>query len=335
VLATTSPYDLVAPLAHHLGFDDVVATRYGTDDEGRYTGRIEGEFVWGTGKRGAVERWAAAHDVDVAASWAYSDSVYDLPLLSAVAHPHAVNPDPRLWLVAVARRWPVLWLDVPPGVPKVLGREPFRLLMPALRPELFPYARFRFDGIEHIPRFGPAIVVANHRSYFDIVALGLAVVRAGRPVRFLAKREVIDAPVIGPIARAMGAIRVDRGSGSDEPLELAAEALEGGEVVAIFPQGTIPRGEAFHDPVLQGRTGAARLAAMTRAPVVPVGLWGGERVWPRSARLPNVFHVLGAPRVEVRVGEPVPLRDRDAPADTRTIMQAVTRLLPLEARRRR
>ena len=77
-----------------------------------------------------------------------------------------------------------------------------------------------------------------------------------------------------------------RASGSDEPLEAAAEALRAGELISMAPQGTIPRGPAFFDPVLKGRWGAARLAAETRAPVIPVGLWGTEKVWPRNARLP-------------------------------------------------
>jgi putative phosphoserine phosphatase / 1-acylglycerol-3-phosphate O-acyltransferase len=99
VLATTTPYDLVKPLADALGFDDVVATRYGERD-GAYDGTIDGEFVWGPGKLKAVEAWAGEHDVDLAASFAYSDSFYDLPLLSAVGHPVVVNPDPRM------RSWP-------------------------------------------------------------------------------------------------------------------------------------------------------------------------------------------------------------------------------------
>ena len=95
VLATTTPHDLVRPLAERLGFDDVVATRYAEYD-GRYTGQLAGEFVWAMGKLAAVRRWANAHDVDLSESFAYSDSLYDVPLLSAVGHPHAVNPDPRL-----------------------------------------------------------------------------------------------------------------------------------------------------------------------------------------------------------------------------------------------
>src|SRR5690606_1381234 len=94
-----------------------------------------------------------------------------------------------------------------------------------------------------------------------------------------------------------GGIRVDRGTGSDEPLDAAVAALRGGEMVALMPQGTIPRGPAFFDPELKGRWGAARLAQLTRAPVVPIGLWGTERVWPRSARLPKLFNITDAPTV--------------------------------------
>jgi putative phosphoserine phosphatase/1-acylglycerol-3-phosphate O-acyltransferase len=137
------------------------------------------------------------------------------------------------------------------------------------------------------------------------------------------------------MARAFGGIRVDRGSGSDEPLKEAAEALEAGQLVAIMPQGTIPRGPAFFDPVLKGRWGAARLARMTGAPVIPLGLWGTERVWPRSARLPDVKAILHPPLVRVRVGPVVDLAYNDADEDTERIMAAIAALLPNEARLRR
>src|SRR5438874_8528207 len=334
VMATTTPYDMVAPLAARLEIDDVVATRYAVRD-GVYTGGLEGEFVWGRGKLSAVRRWAEGHDVDLADSWAYSDSVFDVPLLSAVGHPVAVNPDLRLQAVAFVRRWPVRHLDVPPGVPKVLGIEPFDLLRPMLNPAAYPYARFDLDGMDRIPRKGPVIVVANHRSYFDVAAMAVTVGHAGRPIRFLGKAEVFDAPVIGPLARSLGGIRVERGTGSDEPLRAAADALEGGQLVALMPQGTIPRGEAFFDPVLKGKWGAARLAAMTRAPVIPIGLWGTEKVWPRSSRVPNVTNVLRPPHIRVRVGDPVDVDYGDAQADTDRIMTSIMDLLPPESRKRR
>jgi putative phosphoserine phosphatase/1-acylglycerol-3-phosphate O-acyltransferase len=338
VMATTTPRDFVEPLARRLDLDDVVATRYqfATNDAGeeRYTGRLDGAFVWAAGKLTAVRWWAAEHGVELSDSWAYSDSVYDLPLLSAVGHPFTVNADPRLALVATFRRWPQIHLDAPPGVPKLIGVEPFDVIKTMVRPESFPYARFDMAGSDHIPSRGPAIVVANHRSYFDAVALGLAVTRAGRLPRGLAKKEIFDAPVLGQLARAMGQIMVDRGgAGGGDALAHAIGALRGGEVVALMPQGTIPRGDAFFSPTLHGKTGAARLAAATGAPVIPVGIWGSEKVWPRAARLPNVTNVLNPPTVRIRVGPPVRGLTGDAEADTAKIMKAISAQLPPEARK--
>ncbi|MBW3556202.1 MAG: HAD-IB family hydrolase, partial [Actinobacteria bacterium] len=333
VLATTTPRDLVEPFAERLGFDDVVATQYAHDEDGYYTGGLTGGFVWGLGKLAAVRAWAQERGVDVASSFAYSDSVFDVPLLSAVGHPHAVNPDPRLLAYALIRRWPVLWLDVPPGVPKLAGLEPFDIVRLAARTQLFPYARFDIVGGENIPRRGPAIVAANHRSYFDPVAVGLTVLQSGRALRFLGKKEVFDAPVVGPLAKAMGGIRVDRGSqAAGDSLREATRALHAGELVAIMPQGTIPRGGAFFDPLLKGKSGVARLAAATKAPVIPIGLWGTERVWPRTAKLPNVFNLTNPPEVRIRVGQPVELDYDDTRADTRRVMEAIMDLLPPESR---
>lgn len=337
VLATTTPYDLVEPFARALGLDDVVATRYGVDAQGRYDGSIVGPFVWSAGKLAAVREWAGEHDVDLAESYAYSDSVYDSPLLSAVGHPHVVNPDPRMVVVAAARRWPVLHLDVSPGVAKLplVGLEIQKLALQFSRPAFYPYARFDIAGTDHVPRTGGAIVCGNHRSYFDVAAMSVMIAKTGRTVRFLGKKEVFDAPIVGQLAAAMGGIRVDRGTGSDEPLQAAADALAGGELVAIMPQGTIPRGPAFFEPELVGRWGAARLAQMTGAPIIPVGLWGTERVWPRSSRLPDVLNLTDPPDVRVRVGKPLYLAGDDLDEDTRRIMTAITKLLPAEARRRR
>ncbi len=334
VMATTTPYDLVLPLARRLGFDDVVATRYGEHTDGTYDGTIAGHFVWSHGKLAAVQEWADVHGIDLDESYAYSDSYYDSPLLGAVGHPYAVNPDPRLVLMAAARRWPTLNLDVPPGVAKVpvMGMELQRIAMNFTRPMFFPYAKFDIEGEDLIPTTGPVILVANHRSYFDSATVALLVARTGRTVRFLGKKEVFDTPVIGQIAAAMGGIRVDRGTGSDEPLQAAADALAAGEMVALMPQGTIPRGRAFFETTLKARWGAARLAAMSHATVIPVGLWGTEKVWPRNARLPNMLNVVDPPTVRVRVGPPVTLKYKSPNADTKRIMAAIVDLLPDEAR---
>jgi putative phosphoserine phosphatase/1-acylglycerol-3-phosphate O-acyltransferase len=330
VMATTTPEHLVRPLADLLGLDAVIATRYERHGS-EFTGTIDGEFVWGKGKYRAVWEWADRHSVALDESYAYSDSYYDVPLLNAVGHPVVVRPDPRMRVQAVVRRWPVISLDVPPGVPKLLGLEPQQVIIPLARTELVPYAHLHIEGAQHIPSSGPAIICGNHRSYYDFLAVGYAVAKKGRPVRFLGKKEIFDVPVVGDLARAMGGIRVARGTGSDEPLKEAAAALEAGEVVVIMPQGTIPRGIAFFDPKLKGRWGAARLAAMTSAPVLPLGLWGTEKVWPRNARMPNFLNVTHPPDVSVRVGRAVDLTYDDPNADTERIMDAIVGLLPSDA----
>jgi len=332
VMATTSPEPLGTPFANALGFDGVVATRWAAQD-GNYVGAVDGPFVWGRAKLEQVKVWAATEGADLKASSAYSDSYYDAPLLAAVAEPVAVNPDARLAGLANLRGWPVRYLDVPAGVVKIGGRELQEWMRPMQRQAFLPNARVDMEGTDNIPRRGAAIVVFNHRSYFDGTIVSMALARADRPFRFLGKKEVFDAPLLGMFTRMMGGIRVERGTGSDEPLERAIEALRAGEAISMSPEGTIPRGPAFFDPVLKGRWGAARLAHATHAPVIPMGLWGTEKVWPRNQRLPRFD--MSRPLITVRVGPPVELAYDDPDADTKRIMSAISELLPPESRVRR
>jgi putative phosphoserine phosphatase/1-acylglycerol-3-phosphate O-acyltransferase len=99
----------------------------------------------------------------------------------------------------------------------------------------------------------------------------------------------------------------------------------------MAPQGTIPRGPAFFDPELKARWGAARLAAMTGVPVIPVAMWGTEKVWPRSARLPKLT-LTNRPKVTAVVGKPIELGLTDPDQDSKDIMAAIVALLPDEAR---
>lgn len=97
--------DVVQALARVLGMDGGIGTRYEIDDEGNFTGHLDGPFVYGPGKVEAMEDFAARHEIDLAASFAYSDSLSDLPMLRAVGNPVAVNPDPPLAAVAREEGW--------------------------------------------------------------------------------------------------------------------------------------------------------------------------------------------------------------------------------------
>lgn len=102
--------DMVESLARILGMDGGIGTRYVVADR-RYTGELDGPFVYGPGKVTAMEEIAAARGIDLGASWAYSDSLSDLPMLEAVGHSVVVNPDPELAAIALERDWGVMRLD--------------------------------------------------------------------------------------------------------------------------------------------------------------------------------------------------------------------------------
>ncbi len=207
-----------------------------------------------------------------------------------------------------------------------------------VRPELFPYARVDIVGVENIPAQGPFILVANHRSYFDVVALALVVQKTGRPTRFLGNKAIFDAPLVGLVARALGGVPVERGGDASSSLVAAERVLRAGEGVAVLPQGTIPRGQEFFAPEHRAKTGAARLAASTLSTVIPVGVWNTEAVWPHSAKLTRLANVASPPTVRIRVGPAIDglsLGPLDAPVDTKAIMGATASLLPDEARQPR
>ncbi|HMI81269.1 MAG TPA: HAD-IB family hydrolase [Solirubrobacterales bacterium] len=100
--------DVVGLLAHVLGMEGGIGTRYEVDGDGNFTGRLDGPFVYGPGKVEAMEEFAAAHGIELAESYAYSDSLSDLPMLRAVGNPVAVNPDPPLAAIAREESWQVL-----------------------------------------------------------------------------------------------------------------------------------------------------------------------------------------------------------------------------------
>ena len=136
------------------------------------------------------------------------------------------------------------------------------------------------EGAEHIPATGPAVVASNHIGYLDFVFVGYGARPSGRLVRFAAKKEVFDHPVSGPLMRGMKHLPVDRDGDVGDIMEQAHERLGLGQVVGMFPEGTISR--SFMPA--QAKTGTARMAMRAGVPLVPCAVWGCHRIWTKAVK---------------------------------------------------
>ncbi|SDD32054.1 lysophospholipid acyltransferase family protein [Glycomyces harbinensis] len=142
-------------------------------------------------------------------------------------------------------------------------------------------SRRSWSGMENVPLTGPAILVWNHYSDIDPLVIAHYVWNAGRHPRFLLKESILRVPVVGPMIRKTGQVPVKRGSAdAADALRLLAEELAQGRVVIMAPEGTITK-EPDHWP-MKGRTGVARLALETGAPVVPIVQWGALQIHDRG-----------------------------------------------------
>lgn len=171
-----------------------------------------------------------------------------------------------------------------------------------MRPLILLCCRRDFRGLDRIPRRGGIIVAANHVSVADPFAVGLFVHEAGRRPRFMAKASLFRLPVFGSLLRALGQIPVHRYSANARlSLDAAADAVRAGEVVVIYPEGTTTH-DADYWP-MPARTGVARLALETGAPVVPLGQWGAQEFLGRRGR----FRPLPRKTLRLQAGPPVSL----------------------------
>jgi 1-acyl-sn-glycerol-3-phosphate acyltransferase len=179
-------------------------------------------------------------------------------------------------------------------------------------------------GAEHIPATGGCVVATNHLSHVDPFTFAHFVNDAGRAPRFLAKSEVFDLPVAGSIIRNAGQIPVFRETkDAAHAFRAAVEAVESGECVVIYPEGTLTR-----DPKLwpmTGKTGAARIGLTTGCPVIPVAQWGPQQVLAPYRRVPRLF-----PRsvMHVWAGPPVDFSDlAGRPRTTEVLRTATSRIM--------
>ncbi|MGH3695794.1 MAG: lysophospholipid acyltransferase family protein [Pseudonocardiaceae bacterium] len=179
---------------------------------------------------------------------------------------------------------------------------------------LFRALDLRLDvaGQEHIPASGGAVVVMNHTGFLDFALAGTPFWREqGRLVRFMAKQEVFTHRVTGPLMRAMHHIPVDRAAGAAS-FRNAVEALRAGELVGIFPEATISRSFCLKE----FKPGATRMARLAGVPLIPMTLWGSQRVWTKG-RKPSISAARHIP-ISMTIGSPLQPR-RGAAADAELV----------------
>ncbi|WP_066586370.1 lysophospholipid acyltransferase family protein [Corynebacterium provencense] len=169
---------------------------------------------------------------------------------------------------------------------------------------------------ERIPATGGAVLAVNHTGYWDFVFGGIpAAYQGGRLVRFMAKKEIWDNPIAGAAMTGCRHIPVDRADGAASVRE-ATQRAAAGELIGIFPEATISR--SFE--IKEVKDGAARIARDAGVPLIPVILWGSQRIWTKGRK--PVWRPRNACLV-VDVGEPVELTG-DAREDTRRLREAMT-----------
>jgi 1-acyl-sn-glycerol-3-phosphate acyltransferase len=200
----------------------------------------------------------------------------------------------------------VLDLTYPPII--VAAKTGFRLLG----------QRIVLNGTENVPRSGGVMLAFNHIGYVDFVYGGLAANPSKRLVRFMAKREIFDHRIGGPVMRSFHHIEVDRGEGV-KSFSTAVDFLKQGEAVGIFPEATISR--SFE--LKEFKTGATRIAAAAGVPLLPVVLWGTQRMMTKDH--PRDFS--RGKTIAITVGEPLHPTGEDSVAETAQLREAMSRLL--------
>lgn len=323
VLVSAATNLQVGPVAEDLGVDAVLCNQLEVDDSGRLTGGVVEPIVFGIGKTVAASGYAAAHGLDLAEAFFYSDGAEDLPLLAEVGHPQPLNPDRRLVREARRRGWSTPRFESRGRpTPGQLARTALAQtsVLPAVGAGLFAGAvgrdlrlglnlamsawgdfsvalagvKVEVAGEEHLWSQRPCVFVFNHQSNFDGLLL-MKLLR--RDVTAVAKKEVRALPVVGAVFQLGDVIFIDRADhdAAVAALSGAAEKVRGGLSVAIAPEGTrqpSPRLGTF-------KKGAFHLAHAAGVPVVPIVIHNSLDVLPRGTK------VMRPATVRVDVLEPI------------------------------
>lgn len=157
--------------------------------------------------------------------------------------------------------------------------------------------KLTITGQENIPTEGGAILAINHVGYLDFALAGTALIPSKRYVRFMAKKEIFANKIAGPLMKGMHHISVDRSAGSSS-FVAAMRALRAGEIIGIFPEGTI----SVSFEIKEIKSGAVRLAMGAGVPIIPVIVWGSQRIWTKG--LPRKLKRAKVP-ITIAIGKPL------------------------------
>ena len=208
--------------------------------------------------------------------------------------------------------------------PPARSNRAYRNVARIVRPPMLAMTRRQWRGTENLPAEGGFIVASNHMTNIDPLTFAHFLWDNGYAPKILAKAPLFKVPVLGWVLRATGQIPVFRNTASaGDSLAAGILAVEAGDAVAVFPEGTLTRDPDLWPMV--GKTGIARLALSTKAPVIPVAQWGAQDLLARYGKLLKPF-----PRklVTVVAGPPVDLEDLyDRPQDTKTLREATERVM--------
>ena len=214
--------------------------------------------------------------------------------------------------------------EVPiPKIPKKENTLAFKLIAIFLAPLLRLFFNIKTEGVEKLPK-GGYVLVGNHLSYLDPLAFAYSVyIHMKRVPHYLAKESLFRVPVLRQILPRVGQIPVYRGGkNNEEPLRAAKEFIKAGQVVVVFPEGTLTR-----DPELwpmRGKSGAIRMAFELGVPIVPAAHWGVDKVMGNySSKIrPNPFHL-----VRIKIGDPIVLSKEPKAPTAKEVSNATAKVM--------
>jgi len=205
----------------------------------------------------------------------------------------------------------------------------FGLVVVIVKPFMIVFTKCRFTGRENMPRSGGVVFVPNHISHFDPVVLGYFLWECRRIPRFLGKASLFKLPVLGRIITSAGQIPVYRDSTqAADAFRDAVAAVERGECVGVYPEGTITRDPAMWP--MTGKTGAARIALMTGCPVVPIANWGAQEVIKSYTGRGVRIRLLPRKTLRVRAGKPIDLSAFRGKPITSSLLHEATEVIMAE-----